>query len=84
MDSREFSLGEVVDFMPGHPNPSMMSVCIWFEKAKVQPVTVSEAWLRAKEISTSIGTKIMAIIDVEACEEFFVNPTDACMVKRSE
>jgi hypothetical protein len=81
MDTREFSFGKIVDYMPGFPNPNVMAVCIWFEKAKVQPVTISETWLRAKEISTTIGTRIMAIIDTEARDEIFVNPTDISPVE---
>ena len=75
MDTREFSVGEIVDYMPGSSNPGVMEVCVWFEKAKVQPVTLSETLLKAKGIAIGLGSKILAIIDTEACEEMSVNPT---------
>jgi hypothetical protein len=76
MDSRELSIGEIVDYMPGFRDPNVLAVCVWFKNAKVQPITMSEAQLRAREISIRTGNRVMAIIDTEALDEFSVNPTN--------
>jgi hypothetical protein len=83
MDSREFSVGEIVDYMPGFPDPEVMEVCVWFEKARVQPITLSETLFKARGIAIALGTKFLAIIDVEALDEFFVNPSNIMVAEEN-
>jgi DNA-directed RNA polymerase subunit F len=79
MPEREFSVGKIVDLIPN--SLSELDVCVWFEKARVVPVSISERVLQARDISVAIGKSVIAKISTDAEEELYFNPTEISEIK---
>lgn len=72
-NNRAISEGVIVDYIL-RDGTDRFDICVWFNDAKVNPITMQEEELIGAGIDILIGRGLLAIINPDADEEHFVRP----------